>query len=100
LLSLGLIIWNELQSRNGRHGFFIQILRNSGHEKFWPKHRYIPLIPGDKGKQISEFKASLGQSKFWVKKSLSPGMVIHAFDPNIPETEPCRPLSSMSIYKA
>jgi hypothetical protein len=24
----------------------------------------MPLIPGDIGKQISEFKASLGQSKF------------------------------------
>jgi hypothetical protein len=37
----------------------IQILKPGGHEK-----SYIPLIPGDRGKQISEFKASLGQSKF------------------------------------
>ena len=33
LFSFGLIIWNELQSRNGRHRLLIQILRNSGHEK-------------------------------------------------------------------
>jgi hypothetical protein len=33
-----------------------------------------PLVPGDRGKQISEFKGSLGQSKFQIKNSLSTGM--------------------------
>ena len=39
----------------------------------------MPLIPGDPGKQISEFKASLGQSKFQIKNSLGPGVVAHTF---------------------
>jgi hypothetical protein len=34
-----------------------------------------------KSKGISEFKASLGQSRFWMKKSLNPGMVGQAFSP-------------------
>jgi hypothetical protein len=38
------------------------------------------LIPGDKGKEISEFKASLVESKFQVKKSISPGMVVYTFN--------------------
>jgi hypothetical protein len=44
----------------------IRILRNSGHEKIWPRHdgTYTPLIPEDKGKQIYEFKISPGQRKF------------------------------------
>jgi hypothetical protein len=36
----------------------------------------MALIPGDRGNQISEFKANLGQSKFQVKNSLGPGMVV------------------------
>ena len=48
--------------------------------KFRPRW-YTPLILGDKGKQISKFKASLGQSKFQVKKSLSPGIVVHNLIP-------------------
>jgi hypothetical protein len=51
-----------------------------------------PLIPGDKGKQISEFKASLEWSKFQVEKRLSLGMMAHAFYCNTQETEPCRSL--------
>ena len=39
------------------------------------------------GKQISEFKVSLVQSKFQVKKSLGPGMVVHIFNPSTQETE-------------
>jgi hypothetical protein len=31
--------------------------------------------------QIFEFKASLGKSKFLVKKSLSPGNVVNTFNP-------------------
>jgi hypothetical protein len=42
-----------------------------------------PLIPGDRGKQISEFKASLVQSKFQAQKRLGPGMVAHAFNPRL-----------------
>jgi hypothetical protein len=53
-----------------------------------------PLIPGGRGKQISEFKASLIQSKFQVEKSLGPSMVAHTFNPSIQETEACRSLSS------
>jgi hypothetical protein len=49
----------------GRHRLLIQILKNSGYKKtlaqaWW----YTLLIPVDKGKQILEFKAILGQSKF------------------------------------
>ena len=33
----------------------------------------VSFLPGDKGKQISEYKASLGQSKFYVKKNLGSG---------------------------
>ena len=39
----------------------------------------MPLIPGDRDKQISEFKAILGQSKFKVE-SLGPGVVVHTFN--------------------
>ena len=38
----------------------------------------ITLIPGDRGKQISEFKASLEQSKLQVKKCLGSGIVAQA----------------------
>jgi hypothetical protein len=45
------------------------------------------------GKQISEFKASMAQSKFQVKKGLGPGMVAHTFNPNESkislQTHPC-----------
>jgi hypothetical protein len=69
-------LWNELQPSNGghtcdpdievgRHRHLIQILMHSGHEKLRPR----PLTRGDRGKQISEFKASLGQSMFQVKNS-------------------------------
>lgn len=37
----------------------------------------VHSFPGDKGQQISEFKDSLGQSKFYVKKSLSPGVAVY-----------------------
>jgi hypothetical protein len=40
----------------------------------------MPLIPGDRGKQISEFKASLGQNKFQVKNSLDSGMAVDIFN--------------------
>ena len=42
-----------------------------------------PLIPRGQGKQISEFKASLEQSRFEVKKSLSPGILVLAFNPSM-----------------
>jgi hypothetical protein len=60
----------------------------------------MPLIPGDKDKQILEFKASLVQRNFLIEKSLGPCVVIHAFNPSIQETEPCKSLSSRSIYRA
>ena len=41
----------------------------------------VPLIPGDRGKQISEFKTSLAQSEFQVKNSLGPGVVIYSLIP-------------------
>jgi hypothetical protein len=64
-------IWNELQSRNGEHicdpaldmgwhMLLIQILRHSGHKKLRSRQGYKDYW----GKQISEFKTSLGQSKF------------------------------------
>jgi hypothetical protein len=56
----------------------------------------MSLIPGDRGKQILEFRASLVQRKFQVEKSLGPGVVIPAFNPSIHETEPFRSLSSRS----
>jgi hypothetical protein len=34
-------------------------LRNSGHEKVKFTWWYISLLPGDRGKEISEFKARL-----------------------------------------
>jgi hypothetical protein len=40
----------------------------------------MPLIPGDRDKQISEFKASLGETKFQDKKNLGPGMMVHTFN--------------------
>jgi hypothetical protein len=40
----------------------------------------MALIPGDRDKQISEFKASLGQSKFQLEKSLGPGVVVYTFN--------------------
>jgi hypothetical protein len=52
------------------------------------------------GKQISEFKACLGQSRFQVKGSLSPVMVVHIFTPSIQEKESYRSLNSRSIYVA
>jgi hypothetical protein len=36
----------------------------------------FPLISGDRGKQISEFKTSLVKSKFQVQKSLGPAVVV------------------------
>jgi hypothetical protein len=38
------------------------------------------LIPGGRAKQIFEFKTSLEQRKFQVKKSSGPGMVAHTFN--------------------
>jgi hypothetical protein len=51
----------------------------------------MPLTPGDRGKQISEFKAILGQSKFQVNNSLDPGVVV---TPSIWET-----LSTGGLHK-
>jgi hypothetical protein len=42
----------------------------------------MPLILGDRGKQIYEFKANLEQSKFQVKKKLNRAVVAHAFNPS------------------
>ena len=53
--------------------------------------------PGGKDKQISEFKTSLIQYTFQVKKSLGPGGVIHVFNPNTQETETCRSEFSQSV---
>jgi hypothetical protein len=39
----------------------------------------MPLIPGDRDMQIFEFKASLEHSRFHVKNSLDPGVVVHTF---------------------
>jgi hypothetical protein len=55
------------------------------------------LIPGDRGKQISGFKASLVQCKFQVKKSLTVDVVVYTLNPRNQETEP---YSSRSIYRA
>jgi hypothetical protein len=41
----------------------------------------MPLILGDRGKKISEFKMSLVQNQFQVQKSLGPGMVAQTFIP-------------------
>jgi hypothetical protein len=60
----------------------------------------MPLIPGYRSKQISEFKASLRQSKFQAEKSLDLDMVVLDFNPRTQETKPCRSLSSRSIYRA
>jgi hypothetical protein len=57
----------------------------------------MPLISGDRDKQISEFKASLVQSKFQVQKSLSSGVVVQAFDPRIQKRETYRSLSSIQV---
>ena len=59
-----------------------------------------PLIAGDKGEEIFEVKASQEQSKFQVKISLNPGVVVHTFNSSIQEPEPCTFLSSRSIYRA
>ena len=59
----------------------------------------ITLMPGDKTKQMSKFKVNLGQSKNYVEKRLGPGWLVHAFSPSIQETEPCRSLSSRSVYR-
>jgi hypothetical protein len=45
------------------------------------------LIPGNSGKQISEFKAILIQSRLLVKKSLDSGMAVCAFNPRTQKTE-------------
>jgi hypothetical protein len=60
----------------------------------------MPLIPGDRGKQISEFKDSLGQRKFQVEKILGAGMVVDTFNPRTQETKTCSSLSLRSIYRA
>lgn len=60
------------------------------------KHGYsvqntdMALIPVIRGKQISEFKVTLVQSKFQVNKSLGPDIVIHAFNSQTQETEAWR----------
>ena len=54
----------------------------------------MPLIPGDKGNQISEFKASMVKRKFQVKKCLGPGMEVHTFNPTTQKAEACKSLSS------
>jgi hypothetical protein len=38
------------------------------------------LIPGDRSKQISEFKTSLGLSKYQVKNILGPGVIPYTFN--------------------
>ena len=43
-----------------------------------------------KSKQISEFKASLVQSKFQVERNLGPDVVVHAFNPRTQESEAYR----------
>jgi hypothetical protein len=62
----------------------------------------MPLIPGGKDKQIIEFGAILGQSKFQIEKCLGGGVgcvgvMNYAFNPNIQETEAYRSLSSRSF---
>ena len=69
-----LILRNEIQSRNkghtcdpnhkaARHRLLILILCNSGPEKLSSKHGDMTLIPRDKDKQLSVYKASLGWRK-------------------------------------
>ena len=51
----------------------MDLLMHSGHEKLRPRARqYRPLIPGGRGKEISEFKGSLGQSEFQIQAWYSP----------------------------
>jgi hypothetical protein len=45
-----------------------------------PGKLVYPSNPGDRSRQISEFKASLGQSKCQMKHSLSSGMVLPTFN--------------------
>jgi hypothetical protein len=58
------------------------------------------LILGDRGKQISEFKTSLVQSKFQLKISLNLSMVVHILNPSVQETELCKSQRSRSVYRA
>ena len=55
----------------------IQILKHSGQEKLGHRQgsTYTPLIPGDGGKQTSEFKASLGQNKFQIQSWWCPPLI-------------------------
>lgn len=57
------------------------------------------LIPGEKVKQISEFKDNLGQNNFFlVTKSLGVGVVVvYAFNPSNQETETCRSVFKVCI---
>ena len=45
------------------------------------------LIPGDRGKQVSEFKARSVQNNFQEEKSFVPGMVTHTINSSIQETD-------------
>lgn len=58
------------------------------------------LVGFAEGGRRIEFKASLEQRKFQIEKSFGPGMVVHAFNPRIQETEPIRSLSLRSVYRA
>jgi hypothetical protein len=56
-----------------------------------------PFIPGDRGKQISEFKEDLVQNKVQVKKRLHPCVVALAFNLITQQTEAHRLLSFIFI---
>jgi hypothetical protein len=75
LLSFELLIWNELQSRIGvhtcdpvlevgRHRLLIWIMKYSGHENLGPGMVAQIFNPKKQRQEVTEFKSSLGQSKF------------------------------------
>jgi hypothetical protein len=64
LIAFGLLIWNELQSRNGDTSV-VQTLKHSGHVEFRSRKGIHAFNPS-RSKQVSELKARLGQCKFQI----------------------------------
>lgn len=104
MLSFELLICAEVQSRNlehkcdtdfdtGRQELLVWIMRNSSHEML-----RADMVETQASRSVSSRPALSRTSSKW-RKARS-GIVVHAFNLSIQESEPFRSLNSSSSYRA